>query len=69
MSNTNIINKDNIDSETYYNLCRIANFTKYSQPHKAIKVLGFSLKVERDECNNIVELKWNHSWRPLGKTS
>jgi hypothetical protein len=62
---TQIINAGNIEGETYYNICRIADFTRFAFPHKAIKVLGFSLKAEKDECGNILSLKWNHCWRPL----
>jgi hypothetical protein len=58
ITTTHNITKNNIQKETFYNICKIAYFTRFAMPCEAIKDGSFSLRVLKDECGNIVALKF-----------
>ena len=55
------ITPENIDKESYYNLCKLCDITGYANPLRAIKQTGETIEVEKDENGNII----NHEDRNL----
>lgn len=53
---TQVINQTNVDNETFYNLCQLANATKYVNPIAAFKAHNVEVEVEKDDCGNIVKV-------------
>tara|TARA_R110002110_G_scaffold6090_1_gene30710 strand:+ start:49 stop:246 length:198 start_codon:yes stop_codon:yes gene_type:complete len=50
---------DTISSESYYNLCRTAGHTGYTNPRRAFEQLAkqgtpLEIRVTRDACGNII---------------
>mgnify|MGYP003677908521 CR=1 FL=1 len=57
-----IINAANIDGENFYNLCRIADCTRYADPIRAMAELAregspLEILVTRDDCGNIIAIQ------------
>ena len=52
-----IITADNIEHESYHNLCRIQEQIEYADPIGAINNLRFTIAVTRDACGNITTAK------------
>lgn len=51
-----IINQVNVGNESFYNLCRIADATKYANPISAFKAHNVTIEVEKDDCGNVVKV-------------
>jgi len=63
MSNTTTttLTATNIIGESYYNLCRLAEHTGYTNPRRAFEQLAkqgtpLELRVTRDDCGNIIAI-------------
>lgn len=48
-----VVDAQNIDLESYYNLCRISDLTYTPNPIAATKDLGYIWEVEKDIYGNI----------------
>jgi hypothetical protein len=44
----------NILSESYFNLCRLADLTGYADPIAAAKATNAEWRVNKDDCGNII---------------
>lgn len=47
------VTENNIESETYYNLCKLADITRFSNPITALRVNKESVWVVKDSAGNI----------------
>ena len=48
-----IINKDNVSNESFHNLCKLSDATKYANPITAFAAHNVTVEVVKDNCNNI----------------
>lgn len=53
---TYTITADNIDAESYHNLCQLCRITGFANPIGAIKANRDEWTVIKDECGNILRL-------------
>lgn len=48
------VTPENIDAESFYNVCQLARITQYTNPITSIKAYGLVVGVEKDNEGNIV---------------
>jgi len=48
-----LIDANNVNAETFFNLCRLAELTAYADPAAAVRAQGLRIEVDRDDCGNI----------------
>jgi hypothetical protein len=56
--NTDRITAATISKESYYNVCRIADATRYANPAAAMRATGGCVDVTKDGHGNITSAEW-----------